>query len=155
MIVRSLQAHELDATMILFNYYRDEAIEAMPKILDEYDENSMIETMRMYASNYEYCWFNALEGQRPVGFVSGYMSQCPWNKNLITANIAFIYLLPSHRNLDNFRQLIQQFEGWAKTIKATEITAGDIGIDIARSQKVYEHFGFKPILMMTKELNDE
>ena len=155
MLVRKMTGHELDATMILFNYYRDEAIEAMPKIADEYDENSMLETIRLYATNYEYCWFNAYEGQRPVGFVGGYISACPWNKQLITANIAFIYMLPSHRSLSNFKDLVNKFTEWAHTCHATELTAGDIGIDVERSRKVYEHLGFKEILLMTKELDNE
>ena len=155
MIVRQMQPYELDATMICFNYYRDEAIESIPKIADEYDENSMVETVRHYATHYESIWLNAYEGQRPVGFVGGYLSQCPWNKQLVTANVAFIYMLPSHRSLDNFKQLMQAFTEWAKTCECYEITAGDIGIDIERSQRLYEHLGFKSLLMMTKELNDE
>ena len=155
MIVRTMHPNELDSTMILFNYYRDEAIEAMPKIADEYDEDSMVETVRSYASNYEYCWFNLYEGQRPVGFVAGYISQCPWNRSIITANIAFIYVLPSHRGMANFKMLLEKFTEWAKLIEASDISAGDIGIDMERSRKVYEHFGFTPMLLMTKELNNE
>jgi GNAT superfamily N-acetyltransferase len=155
MIVRTMHPHEIDSTMVLFNYYRDEAIEAMPKIADEYDENSMVQTVRTYSSNYEYCWFNLYEGQRPVGFVAGYLSECPWNVELITANIAFIFVLPSHRNMATFKQLLDRFTEWAKLCSAKEITAGDIGIDIERSRKLYEHFGFTPVLLMNKELNDE
>jgi len=155
MIVRSMQANELDSTMLLFHYYRDEAILAMPKIQHEYDENSMINTVRTYASNYEYCWFNLYEGQRPVGFVAGYLSELPWNTSLVTANIAFIYVLPSHRNIDSFKQLLDRFTEWAKVCNCYEITAGDIGIDIDRSRRLYEHFGFEPVLLMTKELNNE
>lgn len=148
-------AHELDSTVILFNYYRDEAFDAVPKIAEEYDENSMVETIRNYAINYDCCWFNAYEGQRPVGFVAGYMTQCPWNKQIVTANIAFIYMLPTHRSMDNFRQLLTSFEEWAKLIEANEITAGDIGINFERSQKLYEHFGFKKSLLMTKDMTND
>lgn len=155
MIVRKMQHHEFDSTMICFNYYRDQAIEAIPRIAEEYDENSMIETVRLYATNYEYIWLNAYEGQRVVGFISGYLSSNPWNKQLVTANIAFVFLLESHRTLENFRQLMTTFEAWARTCNCTEITAGDIGIDIERRQKLYEHFGFKPILMMIKDVNYE
>lgn len=155
MIVRKMQAHELDATMILFNYYRDEAIEAIPRIAEEYDENSMIETIRTYASKYEYVWFNAYEGQRPVGFIGGYLTENPWNHSLVTANISFVFLLKSHRTLENFKMLMAKFEEWARLCEAVEISAGDIGIDIPRSQKLYEHFDFKPLLLMTKELTNE
>jgi len=152
MIVRRMQAHELDATMILFNYYRDEAIEALPRIADEYDENSMVMTVRSYASHAEYCWFNAYEGQRPVGFIAGVLTPCPWNKDLIIAHISFVYMLPSHRSLANFKQLMQEFEGWAKECKCYQITGGDIGIDLDRSQKLYEYFGFTPMLHTSKEI---
>lgn len=150
-----MHANEIDATMICFNYYRDEATERMPRILDEYDENSMVETVRQHVIDYNSAWFNALEGQRVVGFVAGYLSACPWNRKILTANISFIFLLPSHRNMDNFRDLLTSFTGWAKNCSATEITAGDIGIDVERSEKLYTHLGFKPILLMSKDLSNE
>jgi hypothetical protein len=150
-----MNANELDSTMILFNYYRDEAIMAIPQIEEEYDENSMVETVRLYASNNDYTWMNMYEGQRPVGFIAGYASACPWNKKIISANIAFVFLLESHRTLENFKQLMSGFEEWARYVEAKEITAGDIGIDLERRERLYEHFGFKKILLMTKELNNE
>lgn len=155
MIVRKMQPQEFDATITCFQYYRDEAIEAIPKIGLEYDENSVIETIRYYASHYDHCWFNAYEGSRVVGFVAGYASETPWNKNIIDANIAFIYLLDSHKNMDNFRELLTKFEEWSRMIGARSITGGDIGINPQRMQRLYEHFEFKPLLMMTKELINE
>lgn len=155
MIVRKMNPQEFDSTMICFNYYRDEAIESMPRIADEYDENSMIETVRLYAVNYEYTWLNAYEGQRIVGFIAGYLTTSPWNKELVTANVAFVYLLPTHRSLENFKSLMKGLEEWAFMCGAVEVTAGDIGIDIERRQKLYEHVGFKPLLLMSKELTHE
>ena len=138
--------------MILFNYYRDEAIESLPKIAEEYDENSMIMTVREYASHAEYVWLNAYEGQRPVGFIAGVLTPCPWNKLLVAAHISFVYLLPSHRSLPNFRLLMDGFEEWAKQVEAYQITGGDIGIDLDRSKKLYEYFGFTPMLHTYKEM---
>jgi hypothetical protein len=155
MIVRKMLPQEFDVTVNLFGYYRDEAIESMPKIADEYDENSVIETIRTYASQWEYCWFNAYDNSRPVGFIAGYASACPWNKEKISANIAFIYLLDSHKNMSNFKLLLEKFEEWSRVIKASEINAGDIGINPERTRKLYEHFDFKPLLLMSKDLNDE
>ena len=154
MIVRQMQPREFDMTVNLFGYYRDEAIQTMPKIADEYDENSVIDTIKTFASKWDHIWLNAYDNQRPVGFIAGYASACPWNSNILDANIAFIYLLDSHKNMDNFRELLTQFEGWAKTIKAQNITAGDIGINPERTQKLYEHFGFKPGVWMGKELTN-
>jgi GNAT superfamily N-acetyltransferase len=155
MIVRKMQPQELEATVICFNYYRDEAIEVMPRIAEEYNENSMVQTIRGYAIKNEFCWFNAYEGQRVVGFIGGYVTDCPWNQEIITANIGFVYLLPTHRGLENFKQLMNEFTAWAKVYKATEITAGDIGINVERSRTLYQHLGFKEILLMTKDLDNE
>jgi GNAT superfamily N-acetyltransferase len=155
MIVRRMQPQEFDVTVNLFNYYIDEAAQALPEIEEQYDSNSVIETIRLYNSHYEYVWFNAYEGTRVVGFIAGYASECPWNSEIIDANIAFIFMLDSHKNMDNFRQLMVKFEEWARTIKARNITAGDIGIDPQRTQKLYEHFDFKPGVWMNKELINE
>jgi GNAT superfamily N-acetyltransferase len=149
-----MQPREFDMTVNLFGYYRDEAILTMPKIADEYDENSVIDTIKTFASKWDHIWLNAYDNTRPVGFIAGYASACPWNSNILDANIAFIYLLDSHKNMDNFRELLSQFEAWARTIKAQNITAGDIGINPERTQKLYEHFGFKPGVWMGKELTN-
>jgi hypothetical protein len=150
MIVRKMRPEEFDATIILFNYYFDEAAEKIPRMNEEFDENSILETIRRFATNYEYCWFNMYDGQRPVGFIAGYITTCPWNKSLIYANIGFVYLLKTHRTMDNFRALMDEFMTWSRLVEAYEITAGDIGIDIERSQKLYEHFGFEPMLLMRR-----
>ena len=152
MIVRQMQPREFDPTVILFGRYFDEAAESIPSMTDEYDENAVIETIKTFASKWDHCWFNAYDNQRPVGFVAGYASECPWNKNIIDANIAFIYLIESHRNMDNFRELLTGFEGWARSIKAKTITAGDIGINPERTQKLFEHFDFKPGVWLSRSI---
>lgn len=155
MIVRPMNVHEFDSTVICFNYYRDEAIRSIPEIEHEYDENSVIRTIRTYASKAEFCWFNAYQGQRIVGFIAGYLVPQPWNEKILTANISFIFLLESHRNMDNFRSLMDKFEEWAKLYNAKYISGGDIGIDMERSQRLYQHLGFEPMLLMSKELINE
>jgi hypothetical protein len=152
MIVRKLQPHEMDGQVTLFQYYFDEAVEVIPSMAEEYDENSVLETIREFAILHTHCWFVALEGQRPVGFVAGFVSECPWNKEILYTNIAFIYLLETHRNMDNFRQLMAEFTSWSKNVKAKKITAGDIGINTDKMRKLYEHFDFKEILLMVKDL---
>jgi len=154
MIVRKMRPEEFDATMTLVGYYADEASRAVSGFADEYDENSARETVRLYASNYEYCWFNAYDNTRPVGFIAGYFVACPWNQDIVNAHIAFVYMLESHRTLSNFQELIDQFEAWARIARVKQITAGDIGIDPDRTKKLYEHFGFKSDLSMSKELNN-
>lgn len=152
MITRKMLPQEIDATVILFNYYFEEACASIPGMAEEYDENSIIETIRYYNIDYRYTWINLYEGQRPVGFIAGFINECPWNIELVHANIAFVYIIPSHRNMDNFKSLLNNFTSWAKTMKAVKLSAGDIGIDVERSKTLYEHVGFKPILLMVKEL---
>jgi GNAT superfamily N-acetyltransferase len=154
MIVREMYVNEFDSTVICFNYYRDRAIESIPQIEEEYDENSVIKTIKARASRAEHCWFNAYDGQRVVGFIAGTLIPQPWNHQILSANIDFIFLLDSHRNMDNFRLLMKKFEEWARHRGATSITGGDIGIDIDRTRTLFEHLGFTPMLLMNKELID-
>ena len=152
MIVRTMQPNELDATLILFNYYRDEAVQTMPKIALEYDEDSVVETIRNFSIRHNTCWFNLYEGQRPVGFIAGGLVPCPWNKTIASAHIAFLFVLPSHRSIDSVKQLMNEFEAWAKNCKCSQITGGDIGINLERSKKLYNHLGFQEGVWMAKEI---
>ena len=147
MIVRTMLSHELDVTVNLCGYYADEAG------IENYDENSVIETVKNHTIRNEYFWFNAYEGQRPVGLVAGALTQAPWNKEEIYLHIELIYLLEGNRTFSNFKLLLDKVEELARTVKAVKITAGDIGIDIERSKKLYSHFDFKEALWMTKEIN--
>lgn len=153
MIVKKMLPHEIDITVNLFNYYRDDAIEALPYIADEYDEDAVLETIRNYNIQYDHCWLNLYDNQRPVGFVAGYIIDKPWSKTSLVGYLQFIYVLKSHRTLDAFKQLVTEFETWARQFEVKQITAGDIGIDIERSQKLYEHLGYKPGLIVSKEVS--
>jgi GNAT superfamily N-acetyltransferase len=152
MIVRKMHPSEFDVTLNLFHYYRDEAIETVPEIEEEYDENSVIETIRLFTVNVNYCWFNLYDNQRPVGFIAGMASERLWNANIIDAHIAFVYILESHRSMDNFRFLMKKFEEWSREIGARRMTGGDIGINPERTKKLYEHFGFTPGVWLGKEI---
>lgn len=154
MNVREMFVNEFDSTVICFGYYRDEAIQSLPHIEEEYDENSVIKTIRARASRAEHCWFNAYDGQRIVGFIAGTIIPQPWNEDILSANIDFIFLLPSHRTLNNFKMLMARFEEWCLARDVTSITGGDIGIDIERTRTLFEHMGFKPMLLMNKEINN-
>lgn len=147
MIVRKMQPTEIDAVVLLTRYYAEDA-----QLTDEqYDENEVIQTIRLYGSNVEYCLRIAFEGQRPVGLIAGCVTKTPWNTDL-NAHIDFVFILESHRNIQTFKQLLQEFEDWARMVGAKEITAGDLGIDPERNQKLYAHYGFKPGMWMEKEL---
>jgi GNAT superfamily N-acetyltransferase len=149
-----MQPHEIDVTVNLFNYYKEEAVESLPEIEDEYDTNSVLETIKMYNTYNEYIWFNAYDGQRPVGLVAGCITNVPWNRKILVAHVDMIYMLPSHRNMENLNMLYGQVEQWAKNCGCVRITAGDIGINPQRTQKVYTHLGFNPGVFMVKELSE-
>jgi hypothetical protein len=154
MIVRNMQPQEIDVTVNLFNYYKMEAVESIPSIEEEYDVDSVLETIRMYNTYNEYIWFNAYEGQRPVGLISGCITAVPWNRKILMAHIDMIFLLPSHRNMSNVKMLYDAFETWAMNCGCSKITGGDIGIFPERTEKIYSHLGFKPGVFMVKELSE-
>lgn len=137
MIIRKPRPDELDLTLILMEYYRDEA--NLPD--GEYDSDAMLETVRDYVIYGDHCWFNMYEGSRAVGLVAGYLVQLPWSRK-IQAHVQFIYTIPSHRNLANANSLLKEFEAWAKNNGAEKITAGDIGIDPERTQAFYQNNGY-------------
>lgn len=154
MIVRPMLAEEIDVTVNLFNYYKMDAVESIPEIEDQYDPDSVLETIRMYSTYHEYVWFNAYDGQRPVGLIAGCITSLPWNRNILIAHIDMIYILDSHRNINNLNLLYNEFESWARNCKCTKITAGDIGINPERTEKIYTHFGFNKGVFMIKELSE-
>ena len=153
MIVRKILPSEMNVTINLFGYYRDEAVKSIPSIADEYDEDHVLETIRHYSTHYEYCWFNAYEGQRPVGLIAGCITKAPWGP-VYHAHCELIFLLESHRTLANVKELLKAFEEWARIAGAREITAGDIGINPDRTKKLFEHLDFREGLWMSKELNN-
>lgn len=154
MIVRRMHPEEIDVTVNLFNYYKMEAIESIPEIEAQYDPDSVLKTIRTYNTYNEYIWFNAYEGQRPVGLIAGCITALPWNEELLVAHIDMIYILDSHRNMESVRMLYNEFEAWARTCKCHKITAGDIGINPERTRKLYEYLGFEPGVFMIKEFDE-
>lgn len=138
LIIKPLRAHDIDNTVIVMEYYRDEA--NLPD--GEYDSDVMLETIRNFVIDPTFSWFNMYEGNRVVGLVAGYIVQLPWSRKLI-GHIQFIYTLPSHRNLTNAKDLVKTFEDWAINLGATQIDAGDIGIDPERTRVFYSQLGYK------------
>jgi GNAT superfamily N-acetyltransferase len=148
MIVRKMRPEEMDITINLCGYYADEA--KIP--VEEYDTDAVLETIRNYSIHPEFIWYNAYDGTRPVGLIAGCITKAPWSNKQIYAHIDLIFLLESHRTMDNFKQLLSKFEEWARMVGAVEITAGDIGINPERTRKLYTHFGFKEGVWLGKEL---
>lgn len=152
MIVRKIRPEEIDVTINLCKYYATEASELNPEIGEQFDHDSVINLIRGRTAQDSFFWFNAFEGQRPVGFVSGTMTTPQWNENIVYAHIDLIYVLKEHRNINTFKQLIAHVEEWGAIFDCKKITAGDIGIDVERSRKLYESVGFKEALWMYKDI---
>ncbi len=152
MIVRKIRPEEIDVTINLCKYYATEASELLPEIGEQFDHDSVINLIRVRTAQDSFFWFNAFEGTRPVGFVSGTMTTPQWNENIVYAHIDLIYVLKEHRNISTFKALIGCVEEWGAIFDCKKITAGDIGIDVERSRKLYESVGFKDALWMYKDI---
>lgn len=152
MIARKMLPQEIDSTITLCEYYRDEAAQTLPEIDQDWDHNSVIETIKNYCSHYEYTWINLYEGTRPVGLIAGCITAQPWNLQKLNGHIDLIYVLESHRSLDSFRTLITEFTEWAKLCGCEKLTAGDIGIDPERTEALYKSHGFTKGVWMSKEI---
>ena len=152
MIVRKMRPEEIDVTVNLTRYYAQEAAETIPEIEHQYDTNSVINLIRGRTIEDQYFWFNAYEGQRPVGFVSGTLTAAQWNEEVLYCHIDLIYMLKEHRSIQAFKQLIQSAEEWANIFDCLKITAGDIGINTERTQTLYESLGFDKGLWMSKDI---
>jgi hypothetical protein len=153
MIVRTMRPEEIDLNVNLFRQYADEAGETNPALGAQYDENSVVSSIRSRLIAPDACWFSLLDNNRPVGFISGGLTQAPWNDQILYAHIEMIYVLKEKRSMDAFRRLVDEFQDWAVAMDATSITAGDIGIDPERTKRVYTSIGFTEGCFMTKEID--
>lgn len=153
MIVRKIRPEEIDVTINLCKRYANEAVELLPEIEEQFDHDSVVNTVRNRTAQDSYFWFNAFENTRPVGFISGTMTTPQWNENIFYAHIDLIYVVKEHRNINTFKSLIENVEEWADMFGCQKLTAGDIGIDVERNRKLYESIGFKQGLWMIKDIN--
>ena len=140
---------ELDSVVNLFQYYRDEV-----RIADQdYDEDRVTQTIRSYCINWGQFFRVAYEGQRPIGVIGGFISEDPIDGKA-SAAIQFCYLLESHANEYSYKELLDVFEAWAESVKATSIKCLDIGNNPNRLEDIYTNLGYKalPITIMGKEI---
>jgi hypothetical protein len=149
MIIRAMQPQEIDSVIILFDYYRESALIDD----DHYDENRVIQTVREYCIRPNLFFRIALNGQRPIGIVGGFLSEDPIDTE-VTATIQFLYLIPEYATIENYDQMINEFESWAEQFSVTAIRAIDIGNNPNRLSDVYAELEFDPIRIsiMNKEL---
>jgi len=149
MLIRSMEPHELDSVLTLFNYYREEA-----EISEErYSEDRARNTIREYCIRPNLFFRVAYIGQRPCGLIGGFLSEDPVDIE-IAATIQFLYLIPEFAQTQNYNLLIEQFVNWSQQFKATNCRAIDIGNNFSRLQAVYQQLGFDPIrvAIMSREI---
>lgn len=151
MIVRKIHPGEIDNLLNIIHQYAEEAAETMPEIAGEIEDSVIVENIRKWSIQHTFNLLVAFEGERPVGFIAGALVQLPYTSTP-QANISFIFMTETHRTMDNFRLLLNNFENWAKTAGCKKIFSGDIGIDIERSRKLYTYLGFKEGLYVSKDL---
>jgi hypothetical protein len=151
MQIRKIHPGDIDSLLNIIHQYADEAAESMPEIAGDIDDAVIVENIRTWSIQSAYNLLVAFEGERPVGFIAGVITQMPWG-NVTQANIIFIFMTETHRTMDNFKALLDNFESWARQCKAKRICSGDIGIDIERSRKLYNYLSFSEGLYVTKDI---
>jgi len=150
MIIRDMEPRELDVVLTLFNYY----CEAAAITEEKYDQDRTRETVREYCIRPNLFFRIAVNGQRPVGMIGGFLSQDPVESE-VTATIQFLYLIPEFADINNYQNLVDEFVNWSKQFKVTQIRAIDIGHRMDRLHDVYDELGFNPIRIsiMNKDIS--
>ena len=149
MIIRSMRPEEIDSVLTVFEYYR----EAAGIDDDEYDQDRVLGTVKEYCIRPNLFFRIALENNRPVGIIGGFLSPDPVEREL-TATIQFLFLVQGYDNLNNYQQLVDEFQQWAKQCQAKAVRAIDIGTNITRLNSIYSELGYRPITVniMNREI---
>lgn len=149
MIIRPMNPEELDLVVNVFEYYRDDA-----NISDEqWNLQRVVQTIKHYTITWGLFFRVAYDGQRPVGVIGGFLAEDP-----ITgeggAAIQFCYLKPGYAELGNYRQLVDEFMTWAKSVHASSVKCLDIGNNPLRMSDIWEDLGFStlPLEVYGKEI---
>lgn len=141
MIIRRPYTNELDATLILLEYQRDEL-----QIAD-YDDNHVFDQVKIHMSKGSHWWLNAYEGTRPVGCIGGYIVQGNYT-SAKSALINYFYVLKSHRDQGIYRELLKSFKEWAVEHDCAKIIAGDLETD---QNQLFDSLGFDSKKIWIKE----
>lgn len=92
-----------------------------------------------------------LEGDKCVGFMTGYLSKFGFAKDTV-ARDQLIFIDPEHRSFGLGSILINEFEKWAadKGAKIIMLTAS-AGIDHEKTEKLYHLMGYKTAGIITSK----
>ena len=141
MTVRRPYTHELEATLILLEYQRDELS------IEDYDDSHVFDQVKTHMTKGTHWWLNAYAGTRPIGCIGGYIVQSNFSAEK-SALINYFYVLKSHRDQGIYRELLNGFIEWSKEVNAVKIIAGNIDID---QDLLYEGLGFHSKNVWIKE----
>jgi GNAT superfamily N-acetyltransferase len=144
MVIRRPHATELDSTLILLEYQRDEFE------ISQYDEDFVTQTVKNYNVKATHFWHNAYEGSRPIGCIGGYLVQGNWSKDLY-AHLQFFYVLPTHRNQGIYSDMFKPFKEWTVANNVVKIIAGDLDLNSEHINAVIEQQGFAKKEIWIKE----
>jgi GNAT superfamily N-acetyltransferase len=139
--VRRPYTHELEATLILLEYQRDELD------IEDYDDSHVFDQVKTHMTKGTHWWLNAYAGTRPIGCIGGYIVQSNFSAEK-SALINYFYVLKSHRDQDIYRELLNGFVEWTREVDAVKIIAGNIDID---QDLLYEGLGFHSKNVWIKE----
>ena len=140
MIIRKPYPNELESTLIVLEYQRDE------QGID-LDSDHLAQTVKQHMTRATHLWINAYQGTRPVGCIGGCLAEDNWTGDRF-AMINFFYVLESHRDQGIYAKLLEEFTAWAKNNQATTVVGGDINVDYTH---VFEGLGFKKQSIFVKE----
>jgi GNAT superfamily N-acetyltransferase len=139
--VRRPYTHELEATLILLEYQRDELN------IEDYDDSHVFDQVKIHMTKGTHWWLNAYEGTRPVGCIGGYIVQGNFSAEK-SVLINYFYVLKSHRDQGIYRELFKAFGEWAREHDAKKIIAADIDIN---QDELFEGLGFQNKKIWIKE----
>lgn len=138
MLVRPIRVADVDAVMILLEYYRNDT-----NIDDEdWDTDSLLKTVKQFVISQDYIFLVAVEGQRIVGCLAGALKKEFYNNN-IDAVIQLVFLLQSHRNQENYKQLYDQFEQYGQKFNARRVLLIDPFDTQTRIEPIADILGFQ------------
>jgi hypothetical protein len=122
MLVRPLRPGDMDNAMILMGYYQDE----LGIDQDNWLTDSVVASVKYFASHSECCCLIAVEHSRVVGILLGNAKKEFYNNDWATA-VQLLYFMPSHNNMANQLQIYTEFRKWSEKLSAKKIMLLDVG----------------------------
>lgn len=137
MIIRHLRPTDINNTVILMNYYRDDA-----GIADEdWDVSSIVQNLKQYAIGGDHACLLAMEGDRVVGGIFGSVRKEFYNSKC-AAIIHFIFLIPTHRTAANYQNLYDEFTNWSNRFGVEKVLLTDLMDNNTKLIETAEVLGF-------------